>query len=131
MSEISARASHVAGYATDVRVRDHTFRVDEPMEAGGSDTGPMPTELLCAAMASCFCLALSHVAGKRDLQLPGLAVTVRAMRAGRELRYGSMVVEASADVPRALLEELLARATRFCWVSNTLAGECPVEYRVT
>ena len=128
---IAATATCRGGYATDVRIRHHALRVDEPEGVGGDDTGPMPTELLCAALASCFALALAHVALKRDLDLPGLEVTARAERAGRELRYGRYVVEASADVPREELAALLERAARFCWVSNTLAQPPDVEYRVT
>ena len=32
-------------------------------EFGGEDTGPMPTELMVAALASCFCLAVVWAAG--------------------------------------------------------------------
>lgn len=128
---ISATATWRGGYATDVRVRGHALRIDEPMSVGGEDTGPMPTEMLCAALAGCFALALAHVAGKRGMDLPGLEVTARAERAGRELRYGRFVVEASADVPRPELEALLERAARFCWVSNTMAQPPAIDYRVT
>ena len=44
-------ASWLGDYRTDVAVRSHTVRVDEPREASGTDTGPMPTELFCAALA--------------------------------------------------------------------------------
>ena len=45
------------GWATDVTARAHEVRVDEPASAGGGDGGMMPTELFCAALASCFCKA--------------------------------------------------------------------------
>ena len=60
------------GLATDVRARQHTIRVDEPLTSGGGDSGMMPTELFCAALASCFCLAVGFAAGKRDQEVPGL-----------------------------------------------------------
>ncbi len=59
----------------------------------------MPTELLAAGLASCFALALGHVARREGAELPGLIVDVEAERAGRELRYGRMVLTARADVP--------------------------------
>ena len=40
------------GLATDVQARGHAIRVDEPETAGGGDSGMMPTELFCAALAS-------------------------------------------------------------------------------
>lgn len=128
---IRARAVWRRGWATDVHIRHHLIRVDEPPSEGGGDTGPMPTELLCAALASCFCLALRWVAAKRDLELPGLEVSVRADRAGTEPRYGRLVVEAQVALPLDRWEPLMARAARVCWVSNTMAGGVDVEYVAT
>jgi uncharacterized OsmC-like protein len=118
------------GYAADVRARHHALRIDEP-EPDGDDSGMMPTEAFCAAMASCFCLAVAHVARKRGIETPDLTVDVEAERAGRELRYGRMTVTASAGMDPALLEQLVQRAIPFCWVSNTLAAGVEVEYRST
>ena len=53
----------------------------------------MPTELFCAALASCFCLAVGFAAGKRDQEVPGLKVTVTAERVEGELRYEHFVVD--------------------------------------
>jgi len=124
-------ASWNGAYSCTVRAGSHQLWVDEPISAGGGDRGMMPTEVFCAALASCFCLALAHVAGKRDLDLPGLKVRVHAERAGRELRYGRFVVEASADVEDGRLEKLMEPARRVCWVSNTVAGAAEYEYRTT
>lgn len=128
---IRATATHVDGWATDVRIRQHTIRVDEPPSEGGGDTGPMPTELLCASLASCFCLALRWVAAKRELELPGLEVEVEAERAGREPRYGSLTVRARVARPLEEWEHLMERAAKVCWVSNTVAGGVEVEYVAT
>lgn len=105
--------------------------MDEPVAEGGGDSGAMPTELLCAALASCFCLALAFAAGKRDRELPGLRVIVRSRRAGRELRYDRFEVEAQAEVPGEQLEALMEPARRLCWVSNTLAQGVELSYRFT
>ena len=92
----------------------------------------MPTEVFCAALASCFCMAIAHVARRDGEGEPtGLTVDVRAVRAGRELRYGEVVVTARAAVPADELESLVTRARRVCWVSNTLAKPPAVEYRST
>jgi uncharacterized OsmC-like protein len=125
---IEARATWRGGYATDVRARGHELRVDEP-PGTGDDTGMMPTEVFIASVASCFCLAVAHVARKREIETPGLEVTVRAERAGTELRYGRMTVTAAAAIDGAVLERLLEPARRVCWVSNTLAAGIDVEYR--
>ena len=108
--------------------REHQVLVDEPVEVGGRDEGMMPTELMLSALASCFCLAVAHVASKRDIELPGLRVSVDGERVGRELRYGRLRVEVAAHAGEHDLDALVARAKPFCWVSNMLSDELDVSY---
>ena len=127
--EVSARWN--GGLAVGVEARGHRLAVDEPPHAGGEDGGMMPTEVFLASLVSCFCLALAWKAGRDGTALPGLRVHGRAERAGRELRYGRIVVNTRAPVPAADLESLVTRARRVCWVSNPLAKPPAVEYRTT
>jgi putative redox protein len=128
MSGLEVAATFHGGYAATVEARGHRVEVDEPVAGGGGDAGLMPTELLCGALASCFCLALGYAAREREVELPGLRVVVRAQRPGRELRYDQIQVTASADVPQNALDALMARARRLCWVSNTFASPPVIEY---
>jgi uncharacterized OsmC-like protein len=116
------------GLATDVQARGHAIRVDEPEAAGGGDSGMMPTELFCAALASCFCLAVGFAAAKRDQEVPGLKVTVTAERVDGELRYEHLVVTTEAALEPDALARLVKRARPLCWISNTLASGVSVEY---
>jgi putative redox protein len=125
---IEVVASWRGGFATDVTARGHTVRVDEPATAGGGDSGMMPTELFCAALASCFCLAVGFAARKRDLDVPGLEVTVTGERVDGELRYEHFVVTTRAELEPEALGRLVKRARPFCWVSNSLASGVSVEY---
>lgn len=127
--DLDVRACWSGGMATEVVARDHAIVADEPVEVpGGGDTGMMPTELFCAALASCFCLALVFAARRAGVKVSAVAVRVRARRAGAELRYESLAVEASGNVSEGSLEDLLPRARRLCWVSNTLAAGTEVTY---
>jgi putative redox protein len=128
---LEVSATWLGGFQARVDARGHEISVDEPLPDRGGDTGAMPTELLCAALASCFCLALAFVAGKRDRELPGLRVVVRSRRAGRELRYERLEIDAQADVPDEELEALIEPARRVCWVSNTLAHGVELSYGYT
>jgi putative redox protein len=118
------------GYAAEVRARGHRIAVDEPLQDGGADGGPMPTELLCASLASCFCLAIGHVAGKHGVELTDLRVGVRAEREGRALRYGRFAVTVRSSLPADVLRPLVARAERYCWVSNTLARPPAIDFSI-
>jgi putative redox protein len=128
---LEVTATWEGGYAVTVDARGHRIAVDEPEYAGGADGGAMPTEVFCASLASCFCMAVAHVARRDGFDLPGVTVDARAERAGRELRYGRIVVTTRAPVPAGDLETLVTRARRVCWVSNTLADPPAVEYRST
>lgn len=100
--------------------------VDEPPEAGGTGTGPQPTELLLGAIASCFTLALAHSAGKRDVELRGLRVEATGTYDGP--RFSALRVDVRAEAPTGeALERLAAAAARVCYVTNTLRGSPPIE----
>jgi uncharacterized OsmC-like protein len=116
------------GLVADVSGRGHAIRADEPPEFGGTDTGPMPTELLAAALASCFCLALAWAARKRRVALQELEVAVRPRRARGEPRHGTYDVRVHANVPRETLEPLVRLAERYCWVTNTLKTPPEIRY---
>jgi len=92
--------------------------VDEPESVGGTDRGPQPTDVLLAALASCFAIAMAHAARKRGTSLPDLRVTTTGTYDGPQFAAITMSLESTA--PRAALEELIPEAERVCYVSNTL-----------
>ncbi len=102
--------------------------VDEPESVGGTGAGPMPTEYMLTAMASCYALALAWAAGKRGITLPDLAVTATGTYDGpRFCRLQLTVVSAAA---REVIERLVEPALRVCYVSNTIATSPPIEVAV-
>jgi putative redox protein len=103
--------------------------VDEPESSGGTGTGPMPTEYLLAATASCYALALAWAAGKRGVTLPGLAVTATGTYDGP--RFVRLQLSVASDAPPDVVERLVEPALRVCYVSNTIAGSPPIEVSVT
>jgi putative redox protein len=118
------------GMATDVAGRGHGLRVDEPVEFGGEDTGPMPTEVLVAALASCFCLAVAWAARKRRIPLDSLRVSVRPTRAPGEPRHGRYDVWVESSTPAADLAPAVDLAKRYCWVTNTIQSPPEIHYHL-
>ena len=92
--------------------------VDEPETHGGTDTGPQPTDLLLASIASCIALSVAFVARKRGIELLGLDVTVVGTYNG--LKFERIAASISSGTARDVLEGLLPEAERLCYVSNTL-----------
>jgi putative redox protein len=122
---LSVAATWEGGYRARMDVRGHELVADEPLGAGGKDTGPQPSELFLAALASCFTLAVYHVARKRDIELDGLSV--RATGEYHGPKFARLVLEVSSATPRDVLDMLVERAKAVCYVSNTLRAVSDVE----
>jgi uncharacterized OsmC-like protein len=117
MSETrTVTAQWLTGFQVDVTTGRFTHRVDEPESVGGTDTGPQPTDLLLASVASCFVLALVYSAKKRSLDLPAVEVEVTGTYDGP--RFSAIAIDVLTPLPDA--ERLVAAAERVCYVTNTL-----------
>jgi putative redox protein len=70
-------ARRTAGFAHEIDFdTDHELVVDEPVERGGTDTGPRPTQLLATSLAGCTAITIEMYADRKGWDLPGLEVAV-------------------------------------------------------
>ena len=97
------------GWRCTVEAGGFQLVVDEPPSAGGTGTGPMPTEYLLAAMASCYALAVKWAAGKRGITVPGLTVTATGTYDGP--RFSRLQLSVSSQLPAGALPSLLGVPT--------------------
>lgn len=118
-------ATWEGGYRCRVRARQFEIDADEPPTAGGQDSGPTPTELFLASLASCFTMALFHVARKRDIALPAFEVAVSGKYDGPRFSRLRVEVRPSSDIDA--LAELLEQALSVCYVSNTVRNPLTLE----
>ncbi|MEP6816550.1 MAG: OsmC family protein [Marmoricola sp.] len=113
------------GLRATVTVRDFSFVVDEPEDSGGNDGGPMPTEYLLGAMASCYTLAIAWSAKRCDVEVGDLEVTAVGEYDGP--RFKAIAIKVRSDLPDEVLEPLLRSADRVCYVSQTLSISPSIE----
>jgi uncharacterized OsmC-like protein len=116
------RVEHRGGDAFDVSIGHHVLRVDQPVDDGGEDSGPTPTELFVAGLASCVAHYARRFLHRHALSTEGLTVTATfAMAEDRPARVADISVEIGlpADVPEDRVGALLAVA-RHCTVHNSL-----------
>jgi putative redox protein len=66
-----------SGYAQRVTIGRHELKADEPIDAGGTDTGPSPYDLLSAALGTCTSMTIGYFARKREWPLESVTVQVR------------------------------------------------------
>lgn len=54
------------GYAGKASVRDFTWNLDEPIDLGGTNTGPTPMESALAALGGCIAITLRMYAQRKE-----------------------------------------------------------------
>lgn len=109
------------------QIRSHRVVVDQPERGGGDDSGPMPLELLGAALGTCVAFYVKQFLQARALPTTGLRVEVEQHKATNPSRIGVFVVRVVP--PPGLASgylELLERVARSCPVHGTLANEVQV-----
>ena len=115
------RVEHRGGDQFDIAVGGHVLRVDQPAAGGGDDTGPTPTELFIASLASCVAFYVRRYLARHDLPTERLAVEATFDMGARPTRVSGVHVRLilPAGVPAERRDALLAVATH-CTVHNTL-----------
>jgi len=115
------RVEHDEGDRFRIGIRQHTLQVDQPIDDGGTDVAPTPTELFVASLASCVAFYARRFLTRHDLPTTGLGVTATFTMAGRPARVGeiNVAVAVPEGVPDDRRAALLAVASH-CTVHNTL-----------
>jgi len=109
-------ADRALGYAHEVEIEGgHTVVVDEPVAAGGTDTGPSPTRLVAAGLASCVAVTVEMYAQRKNWDVGPVEVEVEAEYEGHAPRAFEVVLR----LPETLRDEQRQRLL-------TVAGKCPV-----
>lgn len=120
-TERTVHAQWTQGWLCEITAGEFALRADEPESVpGGTNLGPQPTELLLAAVSSCFTLALAHAARKRSVHLDHLAVDATGYYDGPSFK--SIRIAAVLGCPGDQVAGLMRSAERVCYVTNTLRG---------
>ncbi|SRR6266545_4466036 len=78
VSTIGLTVTHLYGDAFEIEVRGHHLTVDQPVDAGGADLGPTPTELFAASLAACVGFYAGRFLRRHGLATEGLEVHCEA-----------------------------------------------------
>lgn len=119
-------ARRIQGYAHEVDVDGgHELVVDEPAGAGGTDTGPRPTQLLGASLAGCIAITVEMYAERKGWDVGPVEVTVDMEYEGYVPSAFNVSVSLPGDLDEDQRRRLLTIATR-CPVHRVLAGEAKI-----
>ncbi len=113
-----------------VQVRDHQLTVDEPVEAGGEDTGPDPRELLAVSLASCTAITMEMYAARKGWDVGPVEVDVEYTPAERGCPTTFQLIMRLPDsLPEEQVERLRVIAAK-CPVHRALDGEVMFQERI-
>lgn len=104
-----------------VDIGPHRLRGDEPVESGGTDTGPRPHELLLAALGTCTAITLRMYAERKGWPLTGVRVRLTGGRT--ETHYAIRCEIALAGALDAEQRRRLLEIADRCPVHRTLTGQ--------
>jgi putative redox protein len=128
-----------SGFAQDVIAGAHRFAADEPTQAGGTDTGPSPYDLLCAALGTCTSMTIALYARRRQWPLRSVSVHLRHAKihardcADCETKAGKLdrierEIALDGDLDDAQRAQLMVIADK-CPVHRTLTSEISIVSR--
>ena len=125
------RVDHRSGDRFDIVIRDHVVTVDQPVDAGGDDAGPTPTELFVAGLGSCVAFYARRYLRRHRLDESGLSVDVSDRTASKPARVSEVDVRINlpADFPPERREALLAVAGH-CTVHNSITAAPEITVRL-
>jgi putative redox protein len=130
MNEVRVKLTMKEGFRTQITAGAHTLIADEPKEAGGTDEGPSPYELLLAALGACTAMTLKMYVERKKLPITDVEVSLTFDRIhiddcescvkeerlnDQEVQHISRLIYVTGDVTEEQKERLLY-----------IAGRCPV-----
>jgi uncharacterized OsmC-like protein len=129
-----------AGFAQQISVGPHRLAADEPIAAGGTDTGLNPYDLLLAALGSCTSMTVALYARRKRWPLEAVTVRLRHSRIHAEdcatcdtKQRHLDHIDREMELTGALSEEQRTRLLEIadkCPVHRTLTSRIVIETRL-
>ena len=139
MGEVVVHGS-ATGFAQEIVAGSHRLTADEPVDAGGADSGPSPYDLLLSALGSCTSMTLGMYARRKAWPLESVTVRLRYSRvhaidcAECETKEGMLDrIDQEIQLDGTLLDEQRAKLLEIankCPVHRTLVSEIDIRTRL-
>jgi putative redox protein len=124
---LRAVARRRSGFAHDVEIEGgHQLVVDEPVEAGGENSGPTPSRLVAAALAGCVAVTMEMYAERKGWDIGAVEVSVDF----EFERHVPTDFEVTVRLPDGLSDEQherLLKVAEKCPVHKLIAEQTPLK----
>lgn len=110
-------------YISKLSMRGHLIVVDEPLENGGKDAGPTPTELVLSGLAACTASTLRMYADKKgwDVERIDLELSIRIEKSERgQISHMESIIDITGNITAQERARMLE-----------IAQKCPVHKLLT
>jgi putative redox protein len=112
--------TYAGGDRLRIDVRGHELGVDQPVEDGGEDSAPTPTEIFVSSLAACVAFYAERFLRRNGLSTEDLKVAADYQWAGNPHRVGEIVLNVEAPGLTEVKREAFERVIEHCTVHNTL-----------
>ncbi|SPJ14809.1 OsmC family protein [Syntrophobacter sp. SbD2] len=120
----------MAGFRTEIIANGHSLIADEPISAGGANSGPTPYDLLVSALGACTGMTIRMYADRKKLPLDSIIVRLRHDKIYAEdcqdcedpkskIDFIEREIELNGDLDEPTRQKILQIANR-CPVHKTL-----------
>lgn len=138
---ISVEAAQLDGFKIEAKMRQHIAYIDQPIAAGGVDSGPTPLEYLFVSLASCV-VTIGHIIAKQrhlpvrkiEVHIEGEVDTDVFMGKSIEARAGFSEIHVhtkiDADMSHEEKEAFLRDIDARCPISDNIHNHTPIKFEV-
>ena len=102
---------------------NHKITIDQPLDNGGEDRGPTPTELFLSSLGSCIGVYVQGFCKRGGVPCEGMELRVGFEKAEDPYRISKIAVDVT--LPEKVTEErkkAILKVAEHCLIHNTIAN---------
>jgi putative redox protein len=127
MPQVEVRSQSPSDFKQEIKYAGHKFVADAPKDAGGSEAGPDPHELLLGALGACTSITLQMYAKRKGWDLKEVKVKVTEEKVddtnnpGQTISKINREISVDGNLPADQIETLKGIADK-CPIHKLLSG---------